>query len=355
MGSKLDSLNVARGEIGYSRWDDPEPGTKYGRWYADYTGDSYFGESGVPYCAMFVSWCMNQADASASGIPGSYCPYILDAGRNEDRMVYNEDAEPGDMVLFDWGGDGVADHIGFVEVNYPDQYYMQTVEGNTSSGYSGSQSNGGGVYRRTRSYSSIIGVIRPYEDSTPQPQEPTEEELEQARIDALPDALKKFKDMYPDKWYVDVVNTAVERGIMSGTSDTTFEPEAILSRAMAVAVIANLLHADIKPLPFTDIAEWYTADAIWAEGAGILKGSGGEMRPNDGCTREEFAVFLWRSQSQPTGYNKPEYFSDWGSVSDWAQDAMSWAVNKGIIGNGGSLRPGYYCSRAEAAAMAVSI
>ena len=62
----------------------------------------------------------------------------------------------------------------FVEVNYPDQYYMQTIEGNTSSGYSGSQSNGGGVYRRTRSYSSIIGVIRPYEDSTPQPQEPTE-------------------------------------------------------------------------------------------------------------------------------------------------------------------------------------
>ena len=50
-----DVMNIAQDEIGYSRWDDPQEGTKYGRWYADYTDEPYYGTSGVPYCAMFVS------------------------------------------------------------------------------------------------------------------------------------------------------------------------------------------------------------------------------------------------------------------------------------------------------------
>ena len=64
--------------------------------------------------------------------------------------------------MFDWQGDGVADHIGIVEENHADEGWMQTIEGNTSPGSGGSQSNGGGVYRRARNYNSIIGVARPY-------------------------------------------------------------------------------------------------------------------------------------------------------------------------------------------------
>ena len=68
-------------------------------------------------------------------------------------------AQPGDVILFDWGGDGVCDHVGVVEKNFGS--YVQTIEGNTSSGSSGSQSNGGGVYRRTRAWSTVKAVVRP--------------------------------------------------------------------------------------------------------------------------------------------------------------------------------------------------
>lgn len=162
MSAAKNVLYCARQWIGYSRWDDPEPGTVFGRWYAGLAGDSYFGESGVPYCAMFVSYCLNWAGVEAAGLPGSYVPWILSANSDAGRLVANEDAQPGDLVMFDWQGDGVADHIGIVEENHADEGWMQTIEGNTSSGSGGSQSNGGGVYRRARNYSSIIGVARPY-------------------------------------------------------------------------------------------------------------------------------------------------------------------------------------------------
>lgn len=162
MSAAKDVLYCAQQWIGYSRWDDPEPGTVFGRWYADLVGDSYFGESGVPYCAMFVSYCLNWAGVEAAGLPGSYVPWILSANSDAGRLVANEDAQPGDLVMFDWQGDGVADHIGIVEENHADEGWMQTIEGNTSSGSGGSQSNGGGVYRRARNYGSIIGVARPY-------------------------------------------------------------------------------------------------------------------------------------------------------------------------------------------------
>lgn len=111
---------------------------------------------------MFMSYCLDWAGVSAEGIPGAYVPWILSANSEAGRLVDNEDAQPGDLVMFDWQGDGVADHIGIVEVNHPDEGWIQTIEGNTSSGSGGSQSNGGGVYRRARNCGSIIGVARPH-------------------------------------------------------------------------------------------------------------------------------------------------------------------------------------------------
>lgn len=155
-------LAIARGEIGYSRWDDPEAGTKYGRWYEaaiDRDSGNYdFGASGVPYCAMFVSWVFNQAGASCAGIPGAYCPSILAIGKSKGRLVPASGAVPGDVVLFDWGGDGTSDHVGIVEINKGG--YLQTVEGNT---------NNGCVARRTRAYSTVSGVIRPAYDGSAKP------------------------------------------------------------------------------------------------------------------------------------------------------------------------------------------
>ena len=61
-------LGWAAGEIGYTRWDDPEEGSKYGRWYAQKHG-AYYGTSGVPFCAMGASWCATDEEKN-SVLPG---------------------------------------------------------------------------------------------------------------------------------------------------------------------------------------------------------------------------------------------------------------------------------------------
>ena len=158
MATAADVLRVASNYVGYSRWSDEQQGTIFGRWYAAETGEPYYGESGVPYCAMFVSYVFDRAGATCPGLPGAYCPYVERDGRNAGRAVDKRSAAAGDVVLFDWGGDGVADHVGIVEQN--NGSYLTTIEGNTSNG-SGSQSNGGVVARRTRSFSSVRCVLRP--------------------------------------------------------------------------------------------------------------------------------------------------------------------------------------------------
>lgn len=149
MPTGQDVLNVAAMEIGYSRWNDPENGTKYGRWYANKVGDKSYAANGVPFCAMFVSWCMDKAGATAAGVPGAYCPSMLSAAKNAGKTVPVSQAQPGDIVYFDWDG-GVPDHVGFVEKNCGD--YLQTIEGNTDNGQ---------VKRRTRAISTVCGIVRP--------------------------------------------------------------------------------------------------------------------------------------------------------------------------------------------------
>lgn len=160
------ALAWAASQIGYTRWDDPEEGSLYGRWYSKKHG-AYYGTTGVPFCAMFASWCLTDDDG-ASVIPGgdfAYVPYGINAAARAGQLVSPmTQAAPGDLVCFDWDGDGLADHVGLVEANYGG--WIQTIEGNTSSGAAGSQSNGGGVWRRTRDWDSVCAVIRPSYDGT---------------------------------------------------------------------------------------------------------------------------------------------------------------------------------------------
>lgn len=210
------------------------------------------------------------------------------------------------------------------------------------------------------SWDALVGaVVRglggDYAAPEPELQGPTPEEVEAERVAGLPDALKGYSDMWPGDWCIDAVQKAVERGIMRGTSPTTFEPWAALTRAMAVSVVANLVKADVEPLPFDDIAEWYTAAMVWAAKAGIVSGSGGSARPNDACTRAELAVMLWRSQGEPDPHGTPQGYPDWCEVPQWAQKACAWAVEKAVMGSKGEIRPEDPCTRAEAAAMATAL
>lgn len=152
MATASQVLKKAAAEIGYCRWDDSETGTKYGRWYAELTNSSYFGTNGVPFCAMFVSWVLNQCGVSLTGFPTAACVTIKNGAKNAGKWKSGHSGiAKGDIVLFDWDGDGTPDHVGFVEKVYSS--YIQTIEGNTT----GSDGRSGSVARKTRAFSTIDG------------------------------------------------------------------------------------------------------------------------------------------------------------------------------------------------------
>lgn len=156
MATGNDLLRVASKYLGYNRFDDPKPGTIFGRAFAELHGEEY-AANGVPYCDMYVTKCLREI--GITNFDSAYVPGRIATARARGWLVKREDALPGDLVCFDWDGDGVADHIGIVEIKYSWSY--QTIEGNTSGSWRGSQSNGGGVYRRVRSFDTVIAVIRP--------------------------------------------------------------------------------------------------------------------------------------------------------------------------------------------------
>lgn len=224
MASANKVLSIAAGEVGYSRWNDPQAGTKYGRAFAEKVGNSYFSASGVPYCCMFVWWVLEQAGTTVPGMPTASCTALRNACANAGMIVPKMSAQPGDIVIFDWPGsrDGANDHVGFVELNKGN--YIQTIEGNTSSGASGSQGNGGVVARRTRDWSVVQDVIRPaYGSDKP-----------------LPDALKKYTDLDAEAWYIDPLDKAVRAGIVHGNGDK-LRPNDTATRAEVAAMLANAL------------------------------------------------------------------------------------------------------------------
>jgi hypothetical protein len=141
------ALAGAQGDVGYVEGGSND--TFYGAWY---------GMNNQPYCAMAVTyWYEIDGGGSPSfarGAAYSYCPYMLsDAKAGRGGLSITNSPIPGDVVLFDFGWDGLADHVGlFLSGNAQS---FKTIEANTSpEGGGGSQSNGGGVYQRNRSQSS---------------------------------------------------------------------------------------------------------------------------------------------------------------------------------------------------------
>jgi hypothetical protein len=160
-----DVLYHAAKRIGYYAPDDPEPGSEAGRYWARKTGQAWLAgpSTSIWWCMLFVSMCFDEA-GQIDAIGGfSYNTDVTLAHiRNHPDAYFVSvgEAEPGDVVIFDWDSSTVAtDHVGIVEANLGDGV-LQTIEGNTSSGAYGSQSAGNGVWRRQRSY-GIAYVIRP--------------------------------------------------------------------------------------------------------------------------------------------------------------------------------------------------
>ena len=165
MATGADVIRIASGEVGYTEGRN--------------NANKYAAEVGH---ANHQAWCGTFTDAMLKragqlGEPSSvWTPSGLQAYRTAGRAIdRNGPVQPGDLVYFDWqGGTGSngVDHVGIVVGTRPDGQ-VETIEGNTSPTNAGSQSNGGGVYRRVRPRSVIAGFGRPAYTTAPTPRPPS--------------------------------------------------------------------------------------------------------------------------------------------------------------------------------------
>ena len=162
-----------------------------------------------------------------------------------------------------------------------------------------------------------------------------------------------FVDVATGSYYEDAVDWAVENGITQGTDDTHFSPDGICTRAQAVTFLwrtagspASKTHA----MPFTDVpvGSYYYDAVLWAVENGITKGtSDTTFSPNMICTRAQIVVFLWRSEKSPAaGTANP--FADVKSTAYYA-DAVLWAVKENITKGttNTTFSPDADCTRAQ--------
>lgn len=128
---------------------------------------AWFGMNNQPWCAMSASKMFFDAGAikSVANTKKGYasCDAWLKYLTKNNQLVPLGQARRGDLVFFQFDEDAQPDHVGIVKGHNTTLKYLMVYEGNTSSGKSGSQSNGDGYYLKKRDYKSIMAVARPKE------------------------------------------------------------------------------------------------------------------------------------------------------------------------------------------------
>ncbi len=178
-----------------------------------------------------------------------------------------------------------------------------------------------------------------------------------------PSDSEKFVDVPKDAWYHDAVYWAVDKGITEGTDETHFSPNASCTRAQMVTF---LWRAAGEPTPannvnpFTDVdgdAYYYNA-VLWGVDKGIVKGtSETTFSPNATVTRAQTVAFLYRyEQSKGGGFTGawafPLDYSDAADVPDWAYEAFCWMTMHNVVqGSDGKLLPNDKCLRSQIVTM----
>ena len=162
-----------------------------------------------------------------------------------------------------------------------------------------------------------------------------------------------FTDVPANAYYADAVSWAVLNGVTKGTSETTFSPDASCTRAQAVTFLwraAGSPAPKSSAMPFTDVdADAYYHDAVlWAVEQDITTGtSDTTFSPNATCTRAQIVTFLWRSQASPAaGAVNP--FADVADNAYYAE-AVKWAVLEGVTSGttATTFSPNDHCTRAQ--------
>lgn len=179
----------------------------------------------------------------------------------------------------------------------------------------------------------------------------------------------QFSDIKGTEWYLPAVQYMFDTGIMTGTGNSKFSPNAVCTRASVATMTSNLsdyseefkLNEKTRKISFSDVSTkaWHYTPIRWALSNGIMSGYGGTNKfgPNDRATREQLVTVLYQyagkigKETAPSG--SLSKYSDASSVSSYAKNAMKWAISQKIIqGDGkGHLNSKKNVTRAEAASM----
>ena len=159
--------------------------------------------------------------------------------------------------------------------------------------------------------------------------------IDSAKLTSKTQPASTFSDVPAGTWYAEAIDYCQQHGIMSGTTATTFAPEATLTRAMLATVLHRMSGTPaVSDAPvFTDAVagSWYSDAVSWAAKNGIISGyGGGAFGVDDPTTREQAVTILWRFAGEPESAAAAD-ISDAASVSTWAQTAVRWANANGIL------------------------
>lgn len=166
-----------------------------------------------------------------------------------------------------------------------------------------------------------------------------------------------FTDLDSGAWYYDAVSDVVDQGLMKGVSGTSFDPDQQVSRSMLATVLYRMSgetwEGDRAGFPDVEPNTWYSDAVDWANAAGVIKGyDTGLFGVNDNITREQLVTMLYRYWLHLGGDASVQTdltaFADAGTVSEYAREAMAWAVAQGLIQG----RPGNLLAPAEGATRA---
>ena len=173
--------------------------------------------------------------------------------------------------------------------------------------------------------------------------------------------INPYSDVKEDAWYYPAVKYATENGLVNGTGNNKFSPDVSMTRAMFATLLYRMAgQPEVKNAsPFFDVpnGEWYSQAISWANGNGIIMGTGNNrFRPNDIVAREQAATALYRYSERGLGLDVSgqaslSQYKDASQISSWARPALQWAVHAGVMSgrSDATLAPLDNMTRAEVA------
>lgn len=205
-------IELARADLGYTESPPGSNRTKYGEAY---------GMNGVPWCVEALWFWFNEAGERMAFFGGgktASCSMLLRWYKEQGLTVPVSEVQAGDIVLLNFNGKGTPDHCGLVEFVLPGGWAVgiRTIEGNTSPS-DGSQSNGGMVCEKTRYPAQIVAVCRPQYQPEPE-----------------------VVDDITGHWAEKAIRRCMERGLLRGYPDGSFQPDKPVTRAELAVILDRL-------------------------------------------------------------------------------------------------------------------